>query len=141
MKKIIIVSFIASSTLFSESLSSTEITNMVAKIKEERVGISLFKLEGTSNPFIVKEKKKALVKEEIKEGIVPIIEIVYKVDAILNKAVFINKKWYKSGDKLGRYTVGYVSKNSVTLKSPNGNKTLKLEKKKKNFIKLKQGYR
>jgi len=141
MKKIVIVSFIASSTLFSGSLSSTEITNMVAKIKEERVGISLFKLEGTSNPFIVKEKKKALVKEEIKEGIVPIIEIVYKVDAILNKAVFINKKWYKSGDKLGRYTVGYVSKNSVTLKSPNGNKTLKLEKKKKNFIKLKQGYR
>jgi len=141
MKKIVIVSFIASSALFSGSLSQIEITNMVSKIKEERVGISLLKLEGTSNPFLVKEKKTTTLKEEIKEGVAPIIEIVYQVDAILNNAVFINKKWYKSGDKLGSYTVGYVSKNSVTLKSPTGNKILKLKKKKKNFIKLNQGYR
>ena len=141
MKKIVIVSLLTFSALFSKSLSTTEIKNMVSKIKEERVGISLLKLEGTSNPFILKEKKKEPTTEETKEGIVPIVEVVYKVDAILNSAAFINKKWYKSGDKLGSYTVGHVSKNSVTLKSPNGNKILKLKKKKKNFIKLKQGYR
>ena len=134
MKKIIILTTLSYSILFSGSLSSEEILNMVSKIKEERKGITLAKLENTANPFVIKEKKVVETKEEEKSVIQIVPEVVYKVDAILNRAAFINKKWYRTGDKLGNYTIGYVSQTSVTLESSSGNKVLKLEKKKKNFI-------
>lgn len=134
MKKIIILSILSCSILLSGSLSSEEILNMVSKIKEERKGISLVKLESTANPFIIKEKKVLETKEENKSVMQIVPEVVYKVDAILNRAAFINKKWYRTGDKLGNYTIGYVSRTSVTLESSIGNKVLNIEKKKKNFI-------
>ena len=141
MKKILILTTLSFSLLISGSLSSTEILNMVSKIKEEREGISLSKLEGTANPFIVKQKKKIEEKKEENLTVYAPIEIVYKVDAILNKAAFINKKWYRTGDTIDNYKVGYVSRYSVTLESASGNRVLKLEKRKKKFIKLNQGYR
>ncbi len=142
MKKILLFITFSFTLLLSGSLSSDEILNMVSKIKEEREGISLAKLEGTSNPFIIKKKKK---KEEKKEENLtvytpPIVEVVYRVDAILNHAAFINKKWYRTGDTLDNYKVGYISKDSVTLKSESGNRVLKLEKRKR-LIKLHKGYR
>jgi len=131
------------SILFASSLSSSEITNMISKIKEERKGIKLSTLEGTSNPFLIKVKKKETKKEEKPTLLIPTVVVEEQVNltAILNHAAFINKKWYKRGDKVGSYRVGYVSRHSVTLKSANGNKTLRLKKKNRNFIKLKQGYR
>lgn len=138
MKKILILITLSFSLLISGSLSSAEILNMVSKIKEERIGISLAKLDGTSNPFIVKTKKKVEEKKEDNVTVYippPVVERVYKVDAILNHAAFINKKWYRRGDVLDDYKVGYVSRYSVTLKSENGNRVLKLERRKK-FIKL-----
>ena len=141
MKKVLILITFGFTFLISGSLSSTEILNMVSKIKEERVGISLVKLEGTSNPFILQKKKKVEEKQDDNVTIYVPVEIVYKVDAILNHAAFINKKWYRTGDRLGEYRVGYVSKYSVTLEKENGNRVLKLERKKKKFIKLNQGRR
>ncbi len=138
MKKILILITLSFSLLISGSLSSAEILNMVSKIKEERIGISLGKLDGTSNPFIVKTKKKVEEKKEDNVTVYippPVVERVYKVDAILNHAAFINKKWYRRGDVLDDYKVGYVSRYSVTLKSENGKRVLKLERRKK-FIKL-----
>ncbi len=138
MKKILILITLSFSLLISGSLSSAEILNMVSKIKEERIGISLAKLDGTSNPFIVKTKKKVEEKKEDNVTVYippPVVERVYKVDAILNHAAFINKKWYRRGDVLDDYKVGYVSRYSVTLKSENGKRVLKLERRKK-FIKL-----
>ena len=141
MKKIVLLITLGFTLLISGSLSTTEILNMVSKIKEEREGISLVKLEGTSNPFILKEKKKIEEKKEENLTVYAPVEIVYKVDAILNHAAFINKKWYRTGDTLDEYKIGYVSKYSVTLESENGNRVLKLERRKKKFIKLNQGYR
>ena len=138
MKKILILITLSFSLLISGSLSSAEILNMVSKIKEERIGISLAKLDGTSNPFIVKTKKKVEEKKEDNVTVYippPVVERVYKVDAILNHAAFINKKWYRRGDVLDDYKVGYVSRYSVTLNSENGKRVLKLERRKK-FIKL-----
>ena len=138
MKKILILITLSFSLLISGSLSSAEILNMVSKIKEERIGISLGKLDGTSNPFIVKTKKKVEEKKEDNVTVYippPVVERVYKVDAILNHAAFINKKWYRRGDVLDDYKVGYVSRYSVTLNSENGKRVLKLERRKK-FIKL-----
>jgi len=142
MKKITLLTLLLSTALFSVSLSPTEITNMISKIKEERVGIPLSKLEGTLNPFLLNVKVKAPKKEHKKEAKVTVaVNIDYVLNAVLNHAAFINKKWYKTGDKLGNYKVGYISRNSVRLKSGSDNKVLKLEKKKKKFIKVKEGYK
>ena len=141
MKKILVFITLGFTLLLSGSLSSNEILNMVSKIKEEREGISLSKLEGTANPFLIKQKKKIEEKKEENLTVYAPIEIVYKVDAILNKAAFINKKWYRTGDTLDNYKVGYISKDSVTLKSDSGKRVLKLEKREKKFIKLNRGYR
>jgi hypothetical protein len=142
MKKIIILTSIFGSFLISGSLSSEEIINMVAKIKEERTGISLVKLEDTVTPFIMNVPPPSAERVEAKVHTVagPVV-VSYKLKAVLNHAAFINNKWYKKGDKLGNYRVGYVSKNSVTLNSNNDTKVLRLEKKKKKFIKLNQGHR
>ena len=143
MKKLFILSILASTLLYS-SIGSKEITNMIKKIKEERIGINIGKLESTVNPFIMNVKKEVVVekyeKDEVKIVKKHIIaEPVYKLDAILNHAAFINKKWYKKGDKLGAYRVGSIGTNSVILKSKSGRKTLFIKNKKKNFIQLNQG--
>ncbi len=141
MKKIVIVYTLTLYFLYSYSLSPKEITKMISKIKEERVGISITKLDTTSNPFIIVQAKK---EENLTKGAkkVPhiyippvIVEPTYRLDAILNHAVFINKKWYKKGSKIGEYRVIYIGKKSVVLKSPEKKKkTLYLKKKK--YIKL-----
>jgi len=137
MKKIVSMLLLLSFTLYSGSLSSEQITSMVSKIKKERVGISIFKLETTLNPFVLVAPKKE--ENLTKKVVVPtikkiVVEPIYELEAILNNAVFINKKWYKRGNKLGIYKVGYISKTSVILEGSHGNKTLSLKKKK--FIKL-----
>ena len=142
--KIFITMVLFSISLFSISLTSSEITNMVAEIKKERKGISLFTLVSTENPFIIKIPKKKEVKEvkEAKKRVAIVaVETVYTLKAILNKAAFIDKKWYKKGDTIGDYKVGNVSSTSVVLKRASGNRTLSLEKNKKKFIKLNRGYR
>jgi len=128
---------LSSTSLFSGSLSSDEIVRMVNEIKKERTGVSLATLEATGKPFILKVPKK---KEKV-NGVATKVEADYVLKAILNKAAFIDGKWYKQGDKLGSYKVGHVSTTSVVLKSSNGNKKLSLKKKKKNFIKLNRGYK
>jgi hypothetical protein len=138
--RIFILMALSAILLFSGSLSPSEITNMVSEIKKERKGISLLTLETTANPFIIRIPKKK-ESTEVKESVdVMVIEkVVYTLKAILNKAAFIDKKWYKQGDSIGDYKVGYVSLTSVVLKGLSGNRTLSLEKKKKNFIKLNRG--
>ena len=133
---------LSTTSLFSSSLSSAEIVKMVAEIKKERKGISLAILEATGKPFLVKTPKKKETEKITEVGeILTEEEKIYTLKAILNKAAFIDGKWYKQGDKLGSYKVGHVSSDSVVIKNTNGNKKLSLKKKKKNFIKLNRGYK
>jgi len=136
--KIYILVALSTTSLFSGSLSSDEIVRMVNEIKKERTGVSLATLEATGKPFILKVPKK---KEKVNGVVSTKVEADYVLKAILNKAAFIDGKWYKQGDKLGSYKVGHVSSDSVVLKSSNDNKKLSLKKKKKNFIKLNRGYK
>jgi len=141
MKKLFTVGILLSSFLYS-SISSEDITKMILKIKEERVGIGLNKLETTVSPFIMYVKKeKKVEKKRVKSVIakVVVVEPVYTLDVILNHAAFINKKWYKKGDKLGKYRIGILGTSSVILKSKSGNKTLYIKHKKKKNIQLNQG--
>jgi len=139
MKKISIVAILASSLLSASSLSSEEITSMISKIKEERVGIALSKLENTDNPFIIVKKEKAVQVAEQKVIEQVHQEVDYKLHAILNHAAFINGKWYKKGSKLGNYRITYIGKKSVKLTGEEGFKTLSIKKRKKQFIKLNKG--
>ena len=139
MKKLSIVSILLSSLLCAGSLSPDEITNMVKNIKKERAGIALTILEKTENPFIIHKKKKTVenVKKEATKEVHQ--EVVYTLHAILNHAAFIDGKWYKKGDKLGTYRIGYIGKQSVTLSSKFAKKTLQLKKRKNKFINLNKG--
>ena len=131
----------------SASLSSVDISNKVAEIKEERSGITLLQLEGTLSPFMIRKKKVEEPKREKNENNVsinqPIIieEENFVLGAVLNRRAFINGKWYRQGDRISNYKVGHVYSRRVLLKSSEGNKQLKLKKKKKSFIKLNRGYR
>jgi hypothetical protein len=138
MKKITIMALCISSLVSATSLSHDEITNMISKIKEERVGISLSKLQHTENPFII-NKPKEVVKHTKKAVQKTPQEVVYNLHAILNHAAFINSKWYKKGDKLGIYKIVYIGKKSVELRSDSGNKTLSIKKRKNKFMKLNKG--
>lgn len=138
--KLAILLTLVSSSLFAGSISAKEITSMVSKIKKERSGISLAKLETTANPFIINIPQA----KEVEESPMPIlvnapVQVNYTLKAILNHAAFIDKKWYKQGDSIGNYKVGYVSSHSVTLKSGSENRVLSLKKKNKNFINLNRG--
>jgi len=139
MKKISIMAILASSLLTAGSLSSEEITSMIAKIKEERVGITLSKLENTANPFIINKKKEVV--QAVEKKVIKQVrqEVDYKLHAILNHAAFINGKWYKKGSKLGSYRISYIGKKSVDLTSEKGTKTLSMKKRKNKFMKLNKG--
>ncbi|RUM67926.1 MAG: hypothetical protein DSZ07_07860 [Sulfurovum sp.] len=138
MKNIFITSIFLSSLVYSSSLSPAEITEMISKIKKERAGISIEKLEDTVSPFIIKVEEVKEVKEENltkEEKIVTVIKKVivetnYTLSAILNHAAFINKKWYKKGSKIDQYKIIYIGKETVTLKSSEKKRTLSLKKKK-----------
>ncbi|HHC11027.1 MAG TPA: hypothetical protein ENK79_00150 [Campylobacterales bacterium] len=136
MKNITIyIMFLLPLLLYSASLSHQEITNMVSKIKDERAGISLDILEKTPNPFAIIEKVVEKEVEEIKvekpKEIIP--QEVYNITAVLNHAGFINKKWYRVGDKIGSYTVVHIEKSSATLKRGKEYKRLVIPRKKKKF--------
>ena len=141
MKKLFIVGTVMT-TFLDASVDTSKITDMIAKVKEQRVGISMLKLEDTVTPFIMNVKKEEkleikVVKSGIKKRVIS--EPIYLLEAILNHAAFINKKWYKKGDKLGMYTIGSMGTSSVILKNKSANKTLFIKNKNKNFIQLNQG--
>ncbi len=124
----------SSSYLNSSSLSHDEIRIMVKKIKEERPGINVEKLEETPNPFAIYKKPEVKkIIEEVKEE-VPEDETVHTLSAILNHAAFIDGKWYKLGDKLDEYSIFLIQKDSVILKRGSEKKTLSIPKRKKKFI-------
>ena len=142
MKKLFTLSLLSVSSIYGASISASEITNMITQIRKERVGIDLKQLNNTKNPFIVnkiEEKKEEVKKKVVKAKKAVVVEKVYKLDAILNHAAFINKKWYKRGDKIDQYVVQSLSKSSVVLKSKSGVKKTLSMKKKKNIIQSNQG--
>jgi len=137
MKNITIYIILFSLSLYSSSLSHQEITNMVEKIKEERPGISLELLEKTPNPFAIVENEveKQEPKQQIKiqRPIAVIPTESYEMTAVLNHAGFINKKWYRVGDKIGSYRVIHIGKSSATLKRGDEFKRLAIPKREKKF--------
>ncbi|CAA6824945.1 MAG: Unknown protein [uncultured Sulfurovum sp.] len=141
--KISIMITLLHTSLYSASLSSAEITKMVNEIKKEREGIGLVMLNNTANPFIIYIPEEKVPEASFGSEVVNTapVEVKYMLKAILNNAAFIDKKWYKRGDSLGNYKIGYISSTSVVLNSSAGERVLKLNQKKKKFIKLNRGHK
>jgi len=133
------------SILFSTfSLAANELAwvdEQVQAIKPPREGMNPNELEHLKDPFIFlkieEEEKKTLPKK-----IATPKHIVHKVrkrgvyhkrfslEAIMNKSVLINGKWYKEGQKIAGYTIKQVHPTTVILKK--GKRELQLSTKSKN---------
>ena len=118
------------------TLSHVEIKTMVEKIKHKREGIDVSVLKDTPNPFAIQEvvKEKKVEKKKVVKVVKKKIEVVHNLTAILNRAAFIDGKWYKVGDKVGLFTIVSINYDSVDLKSKKGQKKLSIKKEKRKFI-------
>lgn len=130
MKKIIILFTLFSGYLFAD-LSMDQIKEMVIKIHEKREGIELETLESTKEPFVRLSEE-----DNVTTFVIPVKEEATKLTlhAILNGKVYINDAWKKVGDEIGGFTLKYIGKRGVVLRSGNQIKKLFLHKKRENFI-------
>ena len=127
MKKILIFIFLWSSTTYAD-LSVTQIRNMVKKIHEKRVGISLSKLETTKEPFIKLLKKSKVDKYKKPK------EVKLELSAILNDKAFINGSWISVDESVEGYVLQYIGAKGVVLRKKNKIKKLLLHGERKNLI-------
>jgi len=134
MKKLFIIMILVLSVSYAD-LSVNQIQDMVTKIHQKRVGIKLVTLNDTKEPFIRLQEEDntstLMVPQKAKEA-----ELV--LHAILNKKAYINNEWKKMDDTVGGYTLKYIGKKGVVLRSENRIKKLFLHKEGDNFITIKE---
>lgn len=131
MKKIILVVSVVLNGSYAD-LSVNQIEKMVLKIHEKRVGIGLARLENTKEPFIhieVEHNESTSTTPEKKDK-------ELSLHAILNNKVYINNGWYGLDDIIDGYTLKYIGKNGVVLRSKKRIKKLFLHEKKENYISI-----
>ena len=136
MKKLLLIPGVFVFSLYAD-LSVDKIKNMVVQIHEKREGIDLSTLEQTKEPFVVRQ-------EEEKETVyippaVVKVETKMSLHAIMNGKAYINDSWKSVNDRIFGYTLKYVGKRGVVLKSGNQIKKLFLHEKRDNFIKIAEG--
>ena len=134
MKKITIFMFITSS-IYAD-LSMDQIRDMVQKIHDKREGINLETLSQTREPFVRLQEE-----NNVTTFVIPMEKENTKLslNAILNKAAYINGEWKGIDDNISGYTVKYIGKKGVVLRNDNQIKKLFLHKKRENFITIKEG--
>ena len=135
MKTLFLSSILLLTTSYANELKSelNWVDQQVQAIKPPREGINNSKLSVLSTPFIFLEKNKIKDKEANKNTkktdfipkkssivststeIKKIEEKKLQVDAIINKSILINGKWYKTNDKVNGYTIKNIGYNSATL--------------------------
>jgi len=137
MKTLFLSSILLLTTSYANELKSelNWVDQQVQAIKPPREGINNSKLSVLSTPFIFLEKNKIKDKEDDKntkktdfipknssivsvstsKEINKIEEKKLQVDAIINKSILINGKWYKTNDKVNGYTIRNIGYNSTTL--------------------------
>ena len=136
MKKITIISLAVAMLLAS---GVDEIDKIVQKINSKRVGelpkkelksvvSPMVKIIVENNETTIKDSNGTIIKAKPKDD-------SFVLAAILNNSAFINGKWYKVGDMVGKYKLVEILDDSVLLK--NGKKTkLILFKENNNKIKI-----
>jgi len=132
MYKIIAVIVFVNNILLAD-IGMSQIENMVKKIHEKREGIKLESLEETPEPFV------RLVKDNnVTTFLIPKQDKEKKMSlyAIVNKRAYINNKWVSEGENILGFTLVYIGKKGVVLRSGNQIKKLFLHENKNNLIKI-----
>ncbi|MDD5716293.1 MAG: hypothetical protein PHW64_00690 [Sulfuricurvum sp.] len=90
------------------------------------------------SPFLAPPKLTMHQPTLIQQPIAPpkIIEEPLRLQAIMNKSVLINGKWYKHNDPVRSYTIGEVRSNSVVLNDAKNQKMILFLTKQNNNIKI-----
>ena len=126
--------------LFIQQLYADELTwvdEQVAAIKPPRVGISQKEIEQIKNPFISshKEKKKSSIKVyKHTHFIKRYYTKKLSLEAILNKSVLINRRWYKEGAWVYGYRLIKVNSDSAILQKQGRKLRLSTVSKNRNLI-------
>jgi len=133
MKKLLLIISLCMTALCAEA-TIQEIDAMVVKIQQPREGVVLGELELIPNPFIILSKK-----DDNSTKIVATIakEEQFVLSGIVNDRVFINKKWYKAGDKISGYTLEYIGSRGIVLADDRHIKKIFFHEPKEGFIKTK----
>jgi len=134
MKKTIMMSVFLFTMLYAD-ISLEQIEEMVKQIHMKRPGVKLETLENTKEPFVQKAEE-----DNATTFIIPKKEDEkrFSLHAILNGRAYLNDRWVKEGDKILGFTLKYIGKYGVVLQSGNQIKKLFLQKKKDNFITIKE---
>jgi len=113
-----------------------QIRDMVQKIHDKREGINLETLSQTREPFVRLQEE-----NNVTTFVIPVEKENTKLflNAILNKAAYINGEWKGIDDNISGYTVKYIGKKGVVLRNDNQIKKLFLHKERENFITIKEG--
>jgi hypothetical protein len=120
--------------LFANELAWVD--EQIAAIKPARVGIANKKISKLKNPFIflhrTEIKKKSTTRKYSRKSSRRRYRYSRKfsLEAVLNKSVLINGKWYKKGEKIHGYKIEKIKFHSVLLKK--GTKMIFLSTEKKN---------
>ena len=132
--------------LFTNQLCANELTwvdEQVAAIKPPRIGISNKSIAKLKDPFIflIKQNKQRVVegKRSSKKAIRyshytrKYYSRKLHLEAILNKSVMINKRWYKEGQWVYGYKIVKVNRTSILLQKQNKKLLLSTMSKSKNL--------
>ena len=134
MKKILFIISLLTVSLYAD-LTVEQIQEMVMKIHEKREGVKLETLETTKEPFVRLEEE-----DNVTTFVIPkkAEEVKLSLHAVMNGKAYINEAWMGIDDTILGYTLKYVGKKGVVLRSGNNIKKLFLHKKRDNLIKLKE---
>ncbi len=123
----IILLFVFTHQLYANEL--TWVDEQVAAIKPPRIGISNKSIAKLKDPFIflVKQNEQIVVRgKRSSKKVIRYSHYIKKyysrklyLEAILNKSVMINKRWYKEGQWVYGYKIVKVNRTSVLLQKQN----------------------
>jgi len=134
MKKILSVILWLTVSLYAD-LSVSQIEKMITKIHEKREGVKLETLENTKEPFVkLHEENNITTFVTLGED----EDVKLALHAIMNGRAYINDGWKKIDDIIMGYTLKYIGKKGVVLRSDNHVRKLFLHKKRDNFIQIEE---
>ncbi len=134
MKKILIVTLLLSILVYAD-LSVNQVKKMITKIHDKREGVKLEALETTKEPF-VRVKEENNITTLVTPGETE--EVKLSLHAIMNGKAYINDGWKSIDDIIMGYTLKYIGKKGVVLRSGNHIRKLFLHKKRNNLIKIEE---
>jgi len=139
LKKLAIL-FIATITILYAHTTVEEISQLVHKIKEERIGLRPAEIANAKDPFLYFKTRQIKIRKSIVKKNIFFTKHrkrrEFVLSAILNDKAKINGKWYTLNDKIGRFKLARIGENFIVLRDKNNNLRLFLRHKKNRHIKF-----